>query len=1250
MISDKKKIYNEDGLRYLKVYANILFKYTVEEKEKVSVELALLSEKIKNGKRLIKINIDLIVIIFFFIVLYTSNSIVNTKNFQNYIYNNINESKTYSESFYKSLSDEIKKINNDFSYATREKDYTLFKNIHSKFELSSWVKNTFTEKVSYPNFLNSNILFGNCWRITMRLYKKNGEDILRNIYKYKKIYEIYPDSIFSNDIEDARNVNSLYFDKKWNYLFSYEKSYKKIGGLYQIICEKDYDKIQEQLSQGTNIYSADFPYFIPAIILTNYNVSSVALDFLLFNPVLNMISYNVLKFAFLPNAKTYKEIVTMAASYNQFSIYFILSLAIFLLIFFIYVLTNIRKLAMLASYEEGKHKMHALHSLGDVKAVADLLQEVNFTISIIELIKSILISITIVTFTLSCFVFLKRFGLLIKKYSNVEKNIKKDFLYPFFIIIAIILGCLAIFSLFSYKLFHISENVNSSMLYVFIFNVCIIFANFQGFNISSIVSEETTLSYFYSIPALFFIVTVSFSFIFFLAIKSFIKRNQKIYDAFIYQYGTKLLRHNNKYKKNKGNKIESGQDDDTIYDEGKVRKGKSFVRECSTEEKKKKTSRLNSTELIVHSHEQIDEQYEKDRSDNTQKYTGEMVSNGSGSRSSRSSGSNSSISGGVHSLYNSDDLNISNESNVYEVDPDELDNKDLCYNDILDICEKSNGNEDIRNVEKEKNNNEKKEKKKALFRIEKIFNKFLNLNDFLPLSFKKKKLILRIYNNHKKKSVGIIFSIFVYTTLLIFIMLFLINDYKKIRESDNLLKYQLENIDSSPRSSIYTKMIFHHLRKNINVNIKKGNFNFNEIKNKSDVIKWLNNSFISFLQNSPTAVGNDVHNYETFKWMDIFSIRGEEIKVNITFREKINSSNNALICDRARKNCYINIKNERLILQSKLDDIALLINNSVERIEISFILFDKNDLHSVLVTIHFVFTSSGYISKNIYFGHLFFKSFNISYFKGVVINLLFITILFSLFIVIYIYLITNFRDFYNIFLSVLSKNFVHLPMNKWQSNKLNSNMGELQNLENVNNINSHNYVNNYVSTSNYLAANNFDSTNYGFYGNYGNIHMNNKTEKSSRISLLFKMKIYLTYICEYDILNLLIFAAHFIIVVLCNEQWKYLNEEIKQFAHKETHNILQYFEIFRDQLRNKEDITQILKKESDNLKENVHLLRTDLRKIQLQWKFRSKLLSSSEAYIQKINSQICMNEEIVTANKNRISSFKQYLQQVKSDL
>ncbi|GAW83342.1 hypothetical protein, conserved [Plasmodium gonderi] len=1499
MVMNKEKICNEGNLKFLKVYSNTLFKYTEEEKDKKSSELLLLSEKIEDGKRLIKINIDIILIILFFIVLYASNDLVKIKNLENYIYNNVSESKTYSEHFYKSISEHIKKINNDFSYKPRKKDYILFKNLHTKFDLSSWLKNAFTEKISQENFLNSNIIIGKCWRVTMRLYKKDNS-MLENIYNYRKIFEIYPDSSFLENFEDTRNINSSFFNKKWNYSYSREKSYKKIGGLYQIICEKDFNKIQEGLSQGSS-YVTDYPYFIPALILTNYNIASVAIDFLLFNPLLNVLSYNVLKFSFLPNTKTYKEVVTQSASYNRFDIYFLIALSVFIITFIIYITIYVRKIALVgfklyvksystpflltvsfgsnlvtlciyllhqtllpkisANYENGKFKVDTTHHLSSPEQITEFLHSMTIFFSRMELIKNIFVYNTIITFSVCCFVCIKRNGLLIKKYNIVENNIKRDFLFPFLIILSIIFGCLGIFSVFSYTLFHIDENIGSSIIYTFIFNVCIIFANFQGVNISSILNEENILSYFYSIPTHFFIVTISFAFLFFLSIKSFIKRDKKIYDLFIYQYGDRSLKRGNMHqgdeqsKNSKRGKLEA-YDINTKNNDGE----KAFEKEYSNERAKNDNSIIEITsysgaedEMVQKESHNVEDTYgsfDDDLIDNVKECDEEMLSIDNSS---------------IYSL---------DESNEYEIDPNKYDkNKELNYNDIMNITKELHNDQEKNDTERQ----DKKmgnRKKNALFNIEKILDLFVNLksSNIMPFSSREKRFISKEYNMNKKRNDGIIFSLSVYISFLMFIMLFLINDYKKGRESEELLKYQIESIGYFSNNALIENMKFHHLKKIINVNIKKENINFQKIENKTDLVQWLKSCFISLLGNNSNALGNASKNYSsTFQWNDIFSMKQEQVQINIVSRERIHSSNNSLICDYKQRNCYINLRNEAQILQNGINDVALLINDAIKKIEISYILFDKNDYHNVLVTLHFVFNSSGHISKNIYFDHLFFNSFNIFHFKGVVINILFITILLCSFVIMYLYMFKNFTYFYNACISLLMGNNKNVAECGLQNGQLSA--WPIENMGNTNNPNNYNYgsypfldynnIDEYMGAMNYGGYGNYSGaglTNYGIYGNYPafnmqgcgynygldpnnfNIRGDYKNDKKYKIGTLLKLKVYLIYLFESDVLNLMILLSSFTLVALwltvciyinkieystdnlgiyfniyiklfsffrkfvnifyfflfliiinififssnyikkeklyetlyinkkqilkcsflflfvfvnffmfhyffygvdgfndlttsqqfiysiltllglvhidvylkcnvfyflflvlphlilirlifiysllapilvsylilikkkkekkkkkkiaskkgedystftlthlSNEQWKYLNEEIKEFAEKETNNILLYFEVFKDQLRGNNDISKTLITECDHLKERIYGLQLDLRKIELQWKFRSKLLSSSRTYLEKINNQINMSEEIISEDKNRLHTLKQYAKQIIMD-
>ncbi|CRG97525.1 conserved Plasmodium membrane protein, unknown function [Plasmodium gallinaceum] len=1500
MSVNKKKTNNEDSLTFLNVYSDVLFKYTEENKKKNELsETFLLREKIRDGKRLIKINIDIILIIVLFFVLCSSTNVIKIKKFQNYIYNNLNESKAYSESFYKSLSDDIKKINDDFSYEPRKKDYTIFKNISNKFELSSWIKNTFVEKVSKEKFLNNNILFGKCWRISMRLYKKK-ENISDNIYKDKKLYELYPDNSFSYDLENAQNLTSLYFDVRWRYNFSKDLSYKKIGGLYQIICESDHNKIQEKLTQGS-FYTQNYPYFVPAVILTNYNIASVTVDFLLFNPLLNIISYNVLKFSFLPNAKTYKEIVTLSAIYNKLNIYFLISLPVFIILFITYITINVKKMTLVGfklyiksyytkfflivsiiinfitltiyllshsrlpnlnlEYKNGKYTINSLYSQIKEDKIAYFLHEMYITISNIELIKNIFICTTAITFALSCIVFLKHFGLLVKKYSNVEKNIKEDFLYPFFIILIIIFGCLAIFSVFCHKLFDISENISFSKIHIFIFNICIIFANFQGFNISSIVSEENILSYFYAIPILFFIVTISFSFIFFLAIKSFIKRNKKIYKSFIYQY-SKLLRENkNKKNKEKKNGIffdKFLRDVNYDYNLDENENIKNEKKKKENVEREDKTNKLNNEKNSTYINEGSDEDIENE---NHLKNKNEYLSDKNNKDSEdiyENSNDDSNENLRENSKYSSE------SSSGCEINIDEV-NENLNVKDLVNV---RNSSKNDKSIYYEKNN-----KKKNLFNIEKILDYFFNMNrSFLPFSYKEKKYILKNYKS-KTSSGRLIFYIYLYTFLLLFVMLFIVNDYKKINESEKLLKYQIENIGYLPNDDLFINMQFYHIEKNINVNIKKKEFNFNQIEHKDDVIQWLKTCFISFLQNRSSTYGNDAKFHSTYMWKEIFNFKYHQgINIKITSREQIKIPNTKFICDVKLKNCEIYIENEKAKLVNTINDIALIINDSIQKIEISFILSDKINDYSILVNIHFIFISSGYISKNIFFGHLFFNSFNIFYFKGVAINILFFTMLLGLFIVIYLFLFKNFVSFYKVCSFVANGCDNNTASKIEKVNNLNNDNKEIENLDKHVNLNSNNYnygnynYGNYnygdynygdynngnynngnYNNGNYNNGNynygNYNYGNYNFYDNYNNddININNVNKKVTKIGSNFKLKIYLTYILENNILNFIIFPLHILIIAfwlvlsidinwiinntnkknnhfnvhlnlfsyisyfinifylfiflaiinkfiflsnyfkkeilyealhsnkkqiikstalliffyliftifnfffygiddfndlsprqyfiysilillglvnieiylkcnifyflliilpylvlirflfiyaffapifatyiillrkkkkkkkkkvydkktddnssftltqLSNEQWSNLNEDIKQFARMETYNMLQFFEKLNHELKNNVDFSVILRNTSEKLNEKFYTFQLELRKIELQWKFRSKLLSSSMAYLEKLNNQISMQEEIIIENKNRILSLKQYLKQIKPD-
>ncbi|GAB68801.1 hypothetical protein PCYB_142290 [Plasmodium cynomolgi strain B] len=612
--------------------------------------------------------------------------------------------------------------------------------------------------------------------------------------------------------------------------------------------------------------------------------------------------------------------------------------------------------------------------------------------------------------------------------------------------------------------------------------------------------------------------------------------------------------------------------------------------------------------------------------------------------------------------------------------------------------------------------------------------------------------------------------------------------------------------------------------------------------------------------------GGANHYSSTFQWKDLFSVKHERVRISIISRETIQSSSSSLICNYKRQNCYMDIRNESQDLQRGVNEIALLINDATEKMEISFILFDKNDYHNVLVNLLFVFNPSGYISKKIYFDHLFFNSFNIFHFRGVIINILFLTILICSFISMYLYLFTNFSYFYNACAAVVVRHDrADAQGGECQGGQFNAHPSE--HLGTADNANDYTYgsyspwgynVGGYAGAHNWNAYANYPAVgeanwgaygnnpavgeanwgaygnnpavgeanwgaygnnpavgeaNYGYYDtvnmpegahNYGlgqgnvNTPSNGKTRKTHKIGAFLKFKVYLTYLFESDVLNLLILLSSFSIValwltvciyinkieynaknsgnyfsvyiklfsffskfvnifylflflviinmfifssnyvkreklyealyinrrqilkcgfmlllvylnfflfhyffygidgfndlstsqqpiysilillglvnidvylkckvfyflffvlphlvfirfLLINEQWKYLNEDIKEFAENETNSILHYFENVIDQIRSKEDISKTLQNECNGLKERVHELQLDLRKIELQWKFRSKLLSSSKTYLDKINNQISMCEEMIVEDKNRLSSLKQYAQQVKLD-
>ncbi|SOS80250.1 conserved Plasmodium membrane protein, unknown function [Plasmodium sp. gorilla clade G1] len=1364
---DKEPISNENNIKYLKVYSNILFKYTeAQEKKKEYIDVALLGDNIKEEKRFFKlINIDIILIILWFFVLYSfSYNIVEVRNFQNDLSNNINESTFYSETFYKSLSDNIKKINNDYSYESRKKDYTTFKNINNKFELASWIKNEFVKNVSYEKYFNNNIIFGNCWRITMRLYNNNNnnnnsnDSLIKKIYNKKKLYEIYSDTNFLKEIENKQNISYPYFDKKWNYNFSYEKSYKKIGGLYQIICENDYNKIQEMLSQDS-FYTTSYPYFIPAVILTNYNIATVTLDYLLYNPILNLISYNALKFSFLPNTKTYKEIVTLSASCNQINLYFVVSFFVFLCIFIMYILKDVRTyflvgfnlyvktysckfmiivcvlLNMLslgiyvlfqykvpnlnATYENGKYKIDSLYANANSESIVKMFYDIERVILYIEWAKYIFIFTCFITFIFSYYLIIKNYGLLIKKYNNVEKNIKKDFLYPCSILLIVVFIYLCIVSMYRYEVFNIFENENCNMLYAYILNICLVFANFQGFNISSIINAEgNNLSYFYFIPTLFFIITIIFSFIFFLAIKSYIKRNKKMYKWYMRHFkdNRPLSKDNNTekgikiqaYKKrksiyNKNNEYNKSErtvetnicNDERSQNEIKKEKTKEKI-EKNENEKQDETQKENIKDENIKDEyiqdEYIQDEYIKDEyikdediqdediqdediqdediqdqnihdqnihdqnmhnrkgnnkniyhnkshhknihNNNTVEYNSEEDGNSKSKLSKdlplsdlkedtiKNNNSNTS----KNSYDNSEENNIRNveymneedgsecynfslnNSSDCEINVDNID-KELNYKDIIKLGKKSNTNKEVYS------SNMMEENEENIFQIEKFINIFFNLrNRFLPFSYNVKKYILKEYNKKtkNKKSEKLICFFYIFMGLLIFCSLFIINNFKKISETENLLKYQIENVSYLSSDKLFTNMKFYHENKSLNVSINNEYLNFHKIKNKNDIIEWIKNCFPVYLENGTDLFGNNAIYHNSYKWIEIYDLLYGKIYIRMTSREEINISdnlnnnnnnnnNNNIICNNRQDKCYAYIRNEKNILKNNLNDILSLIDDSIKELEISFILSDVDDHHNILVKINFHFTSTGYISKYIQFDHLFFNSFNIYQFIGVVVNFLYLIILLSLLIVIYKYYYTNFFYFYNLCVSSLkgtihsnNSNMTHI-MNTQMENFMyrnDNNRRNLQNMDNANNFNvvninnnnnndnsnSYSYGNNimfdkykdnnmnneeinyygpYYNENNFTLNNNYISNmNYHPDNFYSNTNINNKTTKYN-LSLLLQLKIYLTYLFECDIIKLFIFILHILIVLF----WLALCININRISYYNEILLDSYFDI-----------------------------------------------------------------------------------------
>ncbi|KOB87266.1 hypothetical protein PFDG_03351 [Plasmodium falciparum Dd2] len=675
----------------------------------------------------------------------------------------------------------------------------------------------------------------------MRLYNNNNnnnnnsnDSLIKKIYNKKKLYEIYSDTNFLKEIENKQNISYPYFDKKWNYNFSYEKSYKKIGGLYQIICENDYNKIQEMLSQDS-FYTTSYPYFIPAVILTNYNIATVTLDYLLYNPILNLISYNALKFSFLPNTKTYKEIVTLSASCNQINLYFVVSFFVFLCIFITYILKDVRTyflvgfnlyvktysckfmiivcvlLNMLslgiyvlfqykvpnlnATYENGKYKIDSLYANANSESIVNMFYDIERVILYIEWTKYIFIFTCFITFIFSYYLIIKNYGLLIKKYNNVEKNIKKDFLYPCSILLIVVFIYLCIVSMYRYEVFNIFENENCNMLYAYILNICLVFANFQGFNISSIINAEgNNLPYFYFIPTLFFIFTIIFSFIFFLAIKSYIKRNKKMYKWYMRHFkdNRPLSKDNNTEK---GIKIRAYKKRKSIYN--KIMKSSYNIHnnntvEYNSEEDGNSKSKL-SKDLPL-----------SDLKEDTIKNNNCNTSKNSYDNSEENNIRNVEY---MNEEDGSECYNFSlNNSSDCEINVDNID-KELNYKDIIKLGKKSNTNKEVYS------SNMMEENEENIFQIEKFINIFFNLrNRFLPFSYNVKKYILKEYNKKtkNKKSEKLICFFYIFMGLLIFCSLFIINNFKKISETENLLKYQIENVSYLSSDKLFTNMKFYH--------------------------------------------------------------------------------------------------------------------------------------------------------------------------------------------------------------------------------------------------------------------------------------------------------------------------------------------------------------------------------------------------------------------------------------------------------
>ncbi|VWU50471.1 conserved membrane protein, unknown function [Hepatocystis sp. ex Piliocolobus tephrosceles] len=1162
---------NDINKNFLKTYAYALFKYVEEEKEKTNNVTNLLEKKIDSIKKTFKLKFTIILLLLFYILIYMSGDIVKVKNYQNYIYNNINESETFSELFYKSISDNVVNLNNDFSYEPYVKDYIKFKNIHTKFDLSSWIKYGFIENVLKKFSLNNNILINNCWRISIRLYKKKNE-LVKNVYNYKKVFDIYSDSAFLKNVENTRDIDSFYFQTKWKYSFSFDKSYKQLGGLYQIICGEDYKKMENELSQNTN-YATTYPYFIPAIILTNYNVAAVTLDFILYNPSLDILSYNILKFAFLPNSQTNKKIKTLCASYNQFNIPFIIYSSIFLLLFVIYIVINSRK-AQLVGFKSfmklkytqlvlivclflnltvlGVYYLLCQLYLSPIKVKNDIkeyqvgsfpnklnsdmipnfLNSIGLVLANIEFVRSILINITIVNFVICCIICLVYFGLLIRKYKNVEKNIIKDFLIPFFIVLIIIFICLVIFLFFYYKYVDFVGNYSfsSTFLYIFIFNICVIFSNFQMFRVSSITSEEGIGHYYYLIPYLFFIITITFAFVLFLAIKPYFKRIKHMKECFFGLYTRRIVTsydsENESYSDRNGSFSKLKNDSNDMYSDN-----------CDININIDKESGSNNNSDCL--------------GENNKSYSlgdGNCSTTSEGSDSGNDSGSGSGSGSGIDSGSGSDsDSNSGNESGcdnklnltcvtLHQTNTNNTDNYmqngDNFINDIYFHNNKKSVSYSKRVFDKDMITNSNCIDK-PFFNIEKILNFVFKRNfSFLPFSYKKKKSIKKKYKSNKKDINIATFYIYLLISVSMFFLLFFINNYNKISKCENIIRYQIRNIGYSPSKRLFTHMQFNYLNKNINVQTKTKNLTLHTIQTKDDLINWIKDIFCNSFLKIELLVNNyvDSNYYSTFKWEKLFSIKNDVINIKVVWEweNSKNISHNSYVCNKDISSCKLqnNEKNNLQTLINVDNIITLITNENVKNVRISFIFLDQKDFHNILVTIYFHFNPSGYITKNIYLNHLFFNSFRISNIKGMIINLIFIIVIVFFFIVLYLHSFVNFSIFYRICYFELQK-------------------VDDQKTKEVDDITIGQFGNQAGYSNGGVAYGN-ENVFYGGNGlkNYDNADLKKKSNKKKndfRVSLFLKLNIYAIYVCEGYSINLITLLLHLLIILLWLVMFIYIN-------------------------------------------------------------------------------------------------------------